>query len=198
MNLRHSLLPVLTVIGIISACEKEPRAALQVPPVPAGPAHSGKTPVAAVVRGPDVWAGVYSTPSEIGGFSGTVLAIEVDAAGQLFCRKWFHTDVNPETNDFEGKQVYARLTAAGDTLVVDGDAYTRMTLQNRTVLMRPDALSAYQKRNELYDYGILIKVSDTVPADLKLSTAPHESIKCLYTDPSNPWADPYVRGANER
>lgn len=66
-------------------------------------------------------------------------------------------------------------------------------IQGIPVMLRSDALLAWEKHKRLYDYGILIKVSDT-PAQ-----APHvnrPTIRLLYENPDAEWHDPFVHGSN--
>jgi len=51
--------------------------------------------------------------------------------------------------------------------------------------------------NRLYDYGILIKLTEDEMFD-KSGHYAHDSIKVLYKDPSHEWKDPFVHGANTR
>ena len=157
--------------------------------------------------------GVYSSPSEIGGFSGTVLVIERGLSGELGYWKTFYTDVvSPDDIEqdirsgsvlVEGDHVYIP-EASGyyrdgvPRLMASIDRYTLVTVNEHQTLMRDDAYKVYQQENRLYDYGILIKVSDKRPSLLKLDDVEHKSIKVLYDDPSGEWQDPYVHGPNER
>lgn len=160
------------------------------------------------------WIGIYSSTSEIGGFTGTVLSLE-DAFthGSLRYRMKFRSDVvvadmiRESEKDgqplVEGDELYLP-EASG--YVLDGKTslwasitrYTRVNLQGRTVLMRDDALRAFRKNNRLYDYGILIKVLDRGDPFLNLAAVKHESIKVLYQNTTGPWQDPFVHGPNPR
>ena len=75
---------------------------------------------------------------------------------------------------------------------------TRAVIQGHTVLLRDDALKAYRENNQLYDYGILIRVSDKATLFTDLDHVKHESIKVLYQDRSKGWDDPFVHGPNPR
>ena len=76
--------------------------------------------------------------------------------------------------------------------------YTRLQIKGHTVLLRDDALKAYREQNQLYNYGILIKVAESITYTEKLSVAKHESIKVLYENASKEWKDPFVNGPNKR
>lgn len=157
--------------------------------------------------------GVYSSPSEIGGFSGTVLVIERGLSGDLGYWKTHYTDVvSPDDIEqdiqagsvlVEGNHVYIP-EAYGyyrdgvPRLQASIARYTLVKINGHQTLMRDDAYNVYQQENRLYDYGILIKVSDDPPRLHALDEVEHKSIKVLYNDPSQEWHDPYVHGPNER
>jgi len=160
------------------------------------------------------WVGVYSSPSEIGGFSGTVLALEEDYRGELSFRMLSHSDILPSKNHIVEKEQCGTALAEGETLYVplafgyyrdrkpsltaSITKYTRLEIKGRWVLLREDALKAYRERNELYDYGILIKVGGKIGTLVNLQDIKHESIKVLYDDASKEWKDPFVNGPNKR
>jgi hypothetical protein len=159
------------------------------------------------------WIGVYSSPSEIGGYSGTALSIEKSFSGGLEHRMTFYSDVvikgSIEQSELEGDvlidgdKIYIA-TASGfyshRKPVLSGrvERYTRVRIKGRTVLLRDDALEAYRRHDRLYDYGILIKVADRTDSSVDLKNVRHESIKVLYRNPKNEWNDPFVHGANKR
>jgi hypothetical protein len=159
------------------------------------------------------WLGLYSSPEEISGFTGTVLAIERAYSGGLEYRMTFYTDVRSR-DDIEEPEKRGDVVVEGDTMYLprargyyrdgkailsaDIDRYTRRQICGRTVLLRDDALKAFTQDNKLYDYGILIKVADTVERFANLDDARHESIKVLYDNPASGWNDPFVNGPNER
>jgi len=76
--------------------------------------------------------------------------------------------------------------------------YTRLEIKGRQILLRDDALKAFRERNQLYDYGVLIKVADKIGTEVNLDSVKHESIKVLYDDASKEWKDPFVNGPNKR
>jgi hypothetical protein len=82
------------------------------------------------------------------------------------------------------------------SLTASIERYRWVEINHHSVLMRDDAWQAFRESNKLYDYGILIKVSEDDP--LSLDSVKHPSIKLLYADPMKSWADPFVHGANER
>lgn len=160
------------------------------------------------------WIGVYSSTSEIGGFTGTVLSLEdTFTAGGLRYRMKFHSDV-VVANMIRESEEHGQPLVEGDELylpeatgyVLDGKTslsasitrYTRINVQGRTVLMRDDALREFRKHNRLYDYGILVKVLDKADLFLNLADVKHESIKVLSQNTTRPWQDPFVHGPNAR
>jgi hypothetical protein len=160
------------------------------------------------------WVGLYSSPAEIEGFSGTVLAIERTAVGgALKYRMTFYSDV-VSSDSIEEPEITGWILVDGDriyvpqargyyregkpTLNADVTRYTRRQMQGRTVLLRDDALEALTKEDKLYDYGVLIKVADKVDLLTKLDEVKHESIKTLYRDAAKEWKDPFVHGPNRR
>lgn len=166
------------------------------------------------MNNPSSWVGVYSSTSEIGGFTGTVLSLEdAFAAGSLRYRKKFYSDVvvagmtrgsEKDGQPFvEGDELYLP-EASGSaqdgktSLWASITRYTRVNLEGRTVLMRDDALSEFREHNRLYDYGILIKVLDKGDPFLNLADVKHESIKVLYENTTRPWQDPFIYGPNDR
>lgn len=198
---RHHYWFVVACISLLVGCAREE----------SGKAAEKNTGVQA--RPEDAWIGIYSSPSEIGIFSGTVLAIEKDRAGHLGYRKTFYSDVQSDdsTSDdemrgsvrYEGDKLYVHRVSTyrsnGETRQLKSvDRYTRRIINGRVVLLRDDALKAYEEKNGLYDYGVLIKVANKVDRLTKLDDAKHESIKVLYSDPSKDWKDPFVNGPNKR
>ena len=160
------------------------------------------------------WIGIYTSPSEIKGFSHTVLAIDNRDSGVRAMRV-FRSDIemseliDPGDRDgaciIEGDQIYISEgwgLKRGDEVMVYGalERYTRVEINERVVLMRDGAYSAYKKEGKLYDYGVLIKVGDdpSNKGGVSWKGAAHESIKVLYADPTKPWKDSFVHGPNER
>ena len=157
--------------------------------------------------------GVYSSPSEIGGFSGTVLVIERGLSGDLGYWKTHYTDV-VSPNDIEQDIQAGSVLVEGDHVYIP-EAYgyyrdgvprlqtsinrcTLVKINGHQTLMRDDAYNVYQQENRLYDYGILFKVSDDLPRLHEIDEVEHKSIKVLYDDRSKAWEDSYVQGPNER
>jgi hypothetical protein len=160
----------------------------------------------------DRWIGVYSSTKEVGGFSGTVLALEKGVRGEVSYRKRFYSDVQigNEIGDKEktgsclvdGRHIYVPdafgYSSDGKVrLMASVERYTLLTINGQTVLLRDDALAAFEKENKLYDYGILMKVSDDQGL-IDLESVEHRSIKVLYQTSTKPWRDPFVHGPNER
>lgn len=162
----------------------------------------------------DEWAGVYSSSSEVGGFTGTVIQLEKEFRGDgLRYRMHFYTDVVSADN-IEQDVLRGVPLAYADSLFLpeafgyyhDGKPvlqsrvtrYVMRRINGHTVLMRDDALKAYEDENKLYDYGILIKVSEDSSLMVDLPKVEHKSIKMLYAEPGNPWRDPFVHGPNAR
>jgi hypothetical protein len=161
------------------------------------------------------WIGVYSSPSEIGGYTGTVLFIDRSITGQLEHRTISYSDVVITDKDrIEQPESQGDIMLDGDKLylssasgfyyrrkpVISGhiERYTRVRINGRSVLLRDDALEAYRRHDSLYDYGILIKVADRTDAFADVNKVKHESIKVLYKNPKKEWNDPFVHGANKR
>jgi hypothetical protein len=157
------------------------------------------------------WRGIYASPSEVGGYSSTVLELA-----------WGHDDMYRMRSRSDMRQsdvivqdevtgtflrelhtlyipVASGRTNNGETqLSASIDRYTMAQINGRAVLMRDDAYAVYQKEGKLYDYGILIKVSDEPGLLTDLKKVEHPSIKLLYANPNGPWADPFVNGPNSR
>ena len=159
------------------------------------------------------WLGVYASPDEVSGFSGTVLALETGSNHGIAYRMHFYSDVS-SPDDIEAGESRGSCLTDGRTLylpVASGfmirgkprllasiDRYTLVDLNGQHVLMRDDAYHTFRMQNKLHDYGILIKVSDEADVFLDLHKVQHPSIKLLYSDPSKPWKDPFVHGPNDR
>src|SRR5206468_5709849 len=89
---------------------------------------------------------------------------------------------------------YGHIRDGKPDLTASLDRMSLIEINGHKTLMRDDALRTFRNENKLYDYGILIKVSDDpfYPLDLKKAEPP--SIKLLYSDPTKPWNDPFVHG----
>lgn len=147
---------------------------------------------------PSSWVGVYSSPSEVGGFSGTVLSIErMLTTESLSYRMTFSSDLGGARGEKHGWPL-----VEGDRLYLPVSSqitrYRRVNVKGHTVLMEDEALRAFREQNRLYDYGILIKVLDKGDPFLNLTSVKHESIKVLYQNATAPWQDPFVHGPNAR
>lgn len=213
--MRLALLISLLFAGSHLGCTKQPTI------TSADSGKIGQSAAASSVKDParpttpdlTAWIGAYSSPSEIGGFSGTKLLIETETMHAPHYLKKFYSDVH-SANAIEQDVLTGAVLIDGDHLYIpeadgwfDGgkltlsasiERYTRLTVNGHVVLMRDDALKAFQAENKLYDYGILIKVSDQVPELLNVDEVEHKSIKLLYGDPTKKWQDPFVSGPNQR
>ena len=161
---------------------------------------------AARARAHDDWVGVYSSPDEN-------LAVVCINSRDLNYRRNFHTDVR-SPDDIEQDVQTGRCLIDGSRIFIpeafgyvrDGkphlmalvERFTRASINGYVVLLRDDARDAYESENKLYDYGILIKVSDNPDQFLNLDDVKHESIKVLYSDKTKVWKDPFTNGPNER
>jgi len=146
------------------------------------------------------WYGVYASPKEVAGFTGTVLALEKGKSSVVEYRKLFYSDAGPTGKDGDPYERGECTTSGSSLHMASGkltDSYTLARIQGHVVLMRTDAWGMYQKSGKLYDYGIFIKVEAGADPALRLETVTHPSIKLLYSDPSKPWQDPFVHGPND-
>lgn len=201
----------IIAILLIASCSSQPGNPTS---TPSQPPASTVTTTEADDHALSEWIGVYSSPEEIGGFTGTVLVLEKGLGGKdLQYRKRFHSDVSvddikqdersgsclvdrdciyiPEAYGYRRDEGEIRLHASVER-------YHRVTVNGYRTLMRDDAYSIFKTKNELYDYGILIQVPAKPDWELELDEVEHPSIKVLYTDQTKPWSDPFVHGPNER
>jgi hypothetical protein len=173
------------------------------------------TSPAAATTAPSVspnWVGVYASTGEVGGFAGTVLHLARDINGDLVYRMRIRSDVYDPTEIQQSELRGDCLTVGGilylptaDGYVRDGktelraslDKYALMKINGHDVLMRADAAQIYKKDHKLYDYGILIKVSDESSRFIDLTNISNPSVKLLYADPTKPWSDPYISPLND-
>ena len=168
---------------------------------------------AAPDRGIEEWIGVYSSPKEIAGFSGTVLVLETDDGDALSYRMHHYSDALKDL--FEQDERYGGcLTTGAELFLPEANGhydhekkpqlsasitrYTLLIINGKRVLMRDDALHVYRRQNKLYDYGILIQTNEKPDPLLDLKTVMRPSIKILYNDREKPWRDPFVHGPNAR
>lgn len=132
--------------------------------------------------------GIYCTPLEISGFSGTVLELK---AGRF--RYWFYSDVIISNGP--------KYPLSGEYSIEEG----RLMLHHQQVsqsewyveqhkeiplLMRTDALKSWREQKKFYDYGVLIKTAGELD---ERGIIPRPSIRVLY-DADRQWKDPYVHG----
>lgn len=177
------LAPVVIVAAVALGCSQRPGAE----PVANAPIPKQNAPVN---KAPGL-DGVYCTPAEIGGFSGTVLEIK----GGRF-RYWFYSDLRG------GDEPQYPLT--GEYTLQDG----KLTLNNEQVyqrewfpdvlngipvLLRADALKVWREEKKIFDYGVLIKTEGMVNDDGDIA---RPSVKELYEadKKGKEWKDPFVHG----
>jgi hypothetical protein len=159
------------------------------------------------------WSGVYASTSEVGDFTGTVLMIEKGSRGKLDYRLTSYSCTVSEDTIPQDEHAGHCLTDGNVLYLPKADGYmyegkpkllafitrfTRVEVNGHTVLMRDDALRAFRSENKLYDYGLLVKLKTPTSGRLDLHTVEHPSVKVLYTDPTKPWNDPFLYGANSR
>ncbi len=166
---------------------------------------------------PSHWEGVYASTSEIGGFTGTVLSIRVSDLGDghelIRYTKTFYTDAHLDDeipqDTLTGmclvdKNVIYVPKASGYqkggniSLFASVERFSRVKINGHDVLITDSTLKLYRAKKKLYDYGVLVKVSDKpilFPSEFK--KVQHPSVKVLYTDPNKPWRGPFVYGAND-
>ncbi len=139
--------------------------------------------------------GVYSTPSEISGFSGTILELK---AGKF--RYWFYSDVRlgdepeyPLTGQYDFQN--------GKVILNNPDVNQRKwnvdVLNGTPVLWRDDALKIWKQEQKIYDYGVLIWTENKIQED-NLSEFERTSVSELYSKEKKKqikeWKDPFVHG----
>ena len=157
------------------------------------------------------WHGVYVSTSEISGFSHTAMSLGPLENGQRSYRKHHHSCMSinlPELKPIiESNGNELTITERFDLKSRDGrfrdtveskTKYTRKTINGHVVLFRDDALKQFELNNKLYDYGLLVKISDDSDSIDDLANAPHPSIRDLYEDKNSEWNDPFVHGPNAR
>ena len=209
VNTRRPLSLILLFTGLFcTACSHPPQQSA---------ARAGVTSVQAATKpaepATEDFLGVWASPAEIGGFSGTVLVLEKDLSDEIGYRMRFYTDTDLSGEIKQDERRGSSLTsghaiyipqASGfyhdgkPLLLASVTQYTLMQINGHAVLVRDDALKAYQTENKLYDYGILIRVTAKAEPLLELKKVEHPSIKLLYSDPNKPSADPFVHGPTPR
>ena len=161
----------------------------------------------------DQWIGVYSSPSEIGGFTGTVLVLQKSLYDDLDYRKTFYSDVRSDDDIdqdlrsgsclIENERIYipeafGSYRDGKPHLLASIERYNMVMINGHVCLMRDDAYNAFKSKGTLYDYGILIKVSNDAGLLIDFEKVEHKSIKDLYADKTKDWNDPFINGPNER
>ncbi|WP_147868527.1 hypothetical protein [Stieleria maiorica] len=160
----------------------------------------------------NAWIGVYTSPSEVGRFTGTKLKVDKDGPDKLGYQMQFYSDFS-DANDIEQEELSGQLLVEENRLYLPEahgsyrkgkpqlfamiSRYTKVQIGGRTVLLQDDAYSEFQRSGKLYDYGILIKVTNKSGFQIDYRKAPHLSIKTLSMPPTAPWKDPFVHGPNE-
>jgi hypothetical protein len=203
-------LPLFAIALLCASCASSARPPGA--PAPTG-ARSPATTNPSLIASTKDWIGIYASTSEIGGFSGTTLALSEDSRDALCYRMRFYSDVI-SVNQIQQDELYGSCLTdrnvlylpKADGFIHDGkptllasiERYALMEVNGHKVLMRDDALQAFLKENRLYDYGILVKVSDQADFAADLKKVEHPSIKMLYANPAHPWSDPFVSGPNGR
>ncbi|MEM9826868.1 MAG: hypothetical protein AAF958_09780 [Planctomycetota bacterium] len=160
------------------------------------------------------WAGVYASTSEVGIFTSTVLVIDDGSMSYIGYDMKFTTDVVSDDNIQQDRLHGAVLTeenriyipvAHGSrrkgkiSLMATIFRYTRIEIDGKVVLLRDDALEAYEKEKKLYGYGVLIRVADYpgMFGMLDFDRVKHPSIKSLYKDKTKGTSDPFTSGLND-
>ncbi len=140
--------------------------------------------------------GVYATPGEISGFSGTILELK---DGKF--RYWFYSDVGGLDEPKYPVSGYYEFTE-GKVLLRGGRVNERewfVDVVNGTpVLWRDDAIKVWKKNRKIYNYGVLLWTRNDIPDDDvdKLERLP---VSTLYSAEKKKqvkeWRDPFVHGA---
>lgn len=205
----------LLLIASAASCRRPAVTAVAPRTDAAAPATRPATrPAPEPAPGLDEWVGVYCSPKEIRGFSGTVLVVEKDYTGEHLRFDMRFTSDFSSADSIRQPEQSGSCVAERHRLFVpraygyyhDGKPviassltrYTRMVVNGHVVLMRDDALEAFTRKDKLYDYGILIRTGRELARRQALREVPAPSIKLLYRDPAKPWNDPFVAGPNER
>jgi hypothetical protein len=137
--------------------------------------------------------GVYCTPDEISGFSGTVLELK----GGRF-RYWFYSDVRgPDEPKYPLTGPYA---VRDGTLFlshkyIGQQEWAPDGVNGVRVLWRPDGLRLWREKRQVYDYAVLIKVEG---AQAEVPNVPRPAVAVLYDAETRArvkeWKDPFVHG----
>ncbi len=141
----------------------------------------------------DSWVGVYATPRETIGGSGTVLLIG-KVGDRFHYRRTYYTDVQfyseiDEIEKFgiplldEGK-LYLPMANGfshehGTQLSASVARYVQRKVNGRVVLISAEAERAFDQGDRLYTNGILIKTEVEPTLVLDLNTVAHESVSVL-------------------
>ena len=135
--------------------------------------------------------GIYCTPVEISGFSGTALELK-DGKFEY----WFYSDVG--TGDEPEYPVTGKYSQKDGQLTLNHEQVSQRdwfpaVIKGVRVLLRPDAWKIWREQKKIYDYGVLIQVDETVDDD---GDVERPSVKQLYGagKKDREWKDPFVHG----
>lgn len=139
--------------------------------------------------------GVYATPDEISGFSGTTLELK---NGKF--RYWFYSDVR--TSDEPKYPITGKYEFQDGKLILNNKLNQKVwfvdVVNNIPVLWRNDALKIWKQERKIYDYGVLIWIENEIPED-DLYKLKRVSVRDLYSEENKKqvkeWKDPFVHGA---
>ncbi len=139
--------------------------------------------------------GVYATPSEISGYSGTTLELK---DGNF--RYWFYTDVRgPDEPEYPitGKYKFQDGKVILNNDEVNQSVWFVDVVNGIPVLWRDDALKTWKQEQKIYDYGVLVWSENNVPED-GLYELERTSVTELYSAEKKKqikeWKDPFVHG----
>jgi len=150
------------------------------------------------INGEKLAEGAYATPSEVSGFSGTILELK----NREF-RYWFYSDVvslnDPQNYPVNGKYQFQNgELKLEDAKGVNQAKWTVDVVNGTPVLWRDDALKMWKEEGKFYDYGILIWVGNESAND-DATNVTRRSIRDLYSKSKQKevkeWKDPFVHGS---
>jgi len=180
---------VVVVIALTVGCN-QPSDTAPTAVNPAPTAVDAVPPVGDPSREPGL-EGLYTTPDEISGFSGTVLELK----GGHF-RYWFYSDVSlPDSPKFP---LTGKYDQQGDKLILDNAQVNQSewfleTVNGIPVLWRDDGLRHWRDEKKIYDYGVLIKTEGTVTIEGEIARPSVDELRSP-NKRGTPWKDPFVHG----
>jgi hypothetical protein len=140
--------------------------------------------------------GVYATPDEISGFSGTTLELKDGGF-----RYWFHSDVgglNEPEYPIIGKYEFQNGVVLLNSTQVNQSQWFIDVVHGTPVLWREDALKIWKRDRKIYDYGVLVWSENDIQDD-DLNKLQRRSVRDLYSEEKKneikEWKDPFVHGA---